>query len=137
MASTSQKNKRARIPKFRTKSGEYLALQHPSGRDNKVYIAWFLPEEGDFGLVAGQGEGSADLDENSKTVCDTLAKHFADRGWKHKLGTAYSFESEKYAAEALRLCNVALHCASEQKPLPDWAAKAIAEGFTPPRGWKS
>jgi hypothetical protein len=44
------------------------------------------------------------------------------------------WESRKEATAALRMAKEAL---KQKRPLPDWAEKALAEGWTPPKGWKA
>jgi hypothetical protein len=31
--------------------------------------------------------------------------------------------------------NIALHAARANRPMPDWASMAIAQGWVPPKGW--
>ena len=44
------------------------------------------------------------------------------------------WESQKEARLALRMAKEAL---KQERALPDWAEKALAEGWTPPKGWKA
>jgi len=44
------------------------------------------------------------------------------------------WESKKQAQAALRVAKEAL---KQERPLPDWAQKALEAGWTPPKGWKA
>ncbi len=44
------------------------------------------------------------------------------------------WDSQKQATAALRVAKEAL---KQDRPMPDWAKTALAEGWKPPKGWKA
>lgn len=98
-------------------------------------IFWY--EDGDEGGHLCQdihdGEGNAPLDREewghwaaSRAARNAPEVKFDESG-------AY-WENEKAASVACRLARAAL---KQERPLPDWAQKALAEGWKAPKGWKA
>ncbi len=48
----------------------------------------------------------------------------------------FRWDSKSVASAALRACRAALKAADKDRPLPDWAVKALSEGWKQPKGWK-
>ena len=89
-------------------------------------IAWFIPEDGDVGGAIGECES----EQPHKEIC-RLAK---ENGGKKKDGR-YLWPGKRAADVALRAINAGMLAWEAGKPLPEWAIKAAAEGWTPPKGW--
>jgi hypothetical protein len=100
-------------------------------------IAWTF--DGEEGAILGECGGYTDAD---------LAKAKTD-DWDHIAATVaasktagverdergYYWESRKDAQAALRACKASVKDKSS-KPWPDWAVKAKAAGWKPPKNWK-
>ena len=122
----------------RYKSGDdsYLGIDEQEGA---FRLAWYLPEDEDFGAYVGDRDVSKDTggsDEDKKarweiSVADAAAAPFADGG-KDMYG--YRFDSEKRARLALLAANTSL--LNSGAPMPEWAVKATEAGWKPPKGWK-
>jgi hypothetical protein len=52
----------------------------------------------------------------------------------HGAMQAFTFDSHRAALAALKRIKLEL---AQERPLPDWATKALAEGWKPPKGWKA
>lgn len=52
-----------------------------------------------------------------------------------KTSSGFVWENETHAKKALKAINIALKTGRD-KQVPEWATKAISEGWKPPRGWK-
>lgn len=48
--------------------------------------------------------------------------------------TAYVFDSRSAATAAMQRIKLEF---SQERPMPDWAKKALAEGWKAPKGWKA
>ncbi len=100
----------------------------------KFRIAWY--EDGEEGGWLGQdpndGLGDAPTDSDDW-------EHWAASGAVRALPSTQSdslsffWESMSDAKAALRVAKLAL---KSERPMPDWARTAIANGWKPPRGWK-
>jgi hypothetical protein len=97
-------------------------------------IGWFLAEEGDFGLMLGRESGHSDD--------STTAALNAIRGMPKELQPESLSESEwrwaelSAARKALRVAKEAVRLYAANRPMPEWAIKAMAEGWKAPNGWK-
>lgn len=114
----------------------YLAIKE----DHYLYrIAWFLPEDGDFGGVVGD-TGYSDEDlmtmplEDADCVLAYLAVSKIDGIQRD--GDGFRFDSISEARAALRVAKAAIKAGATGRPIPDWAQKALQEGWKAPRGWK-
>jgi hypothetical protein len=128
--------KAERIPRYKDAEGQYLDIDEHVG-DYIVKIGWYLPDEGEFGLyLSNERMPSTDGDETNNAI-EVLKKFFKEHKLEMPLqGHDFEFESMSMAKAALRAINVALHYQREQRPLPEWAQKASAAGWLPPKGWK-
>ena len=110
-----------------------LVLEEARGR---FYLCWQYPE--DTGGVLGQdpsdGEGSCP-DDKDQDAWEHWVASKAIRSCKEVQRDPYGFyfESEALAKKALRVAKAALKA---DKPIPEWAEKALAAGWKPPKGWK-
>jgi hypothetical protein len=100
-------------------------------------LAWVL-DDGELGGEIGEIHPSKliDDDEDVLKLAYEAAKPFAD-GHRPRHGFIFHTESRaKKAAAAVRAAFKADAAKQAGKPLPEWAQKASAEGWKPPRGWK-
>jgi hypothetical protein len=125
-----------RIPSYTDPDGFKLVVDDQ--REGWI-IGWASPEDGVVDAVIGNEYFPADKDPD-RAWCistDTLKEYFTKQEWGlPEPGEPFAFESERHAKEALRLINAKLHYAKQNKPIPDWAEKALAAGWSPPKGWK-
>lgn len=97
------------------------------------YIGWLCWEDdyGDEeGLRLGEGTGTEDLDDHR--AAEQAVKDMKDG--REESG-AFFWESRSRAVKALKVAKEAIK--NIEKPLPEWAKTAIAEGWKAPKGWKS
>lgn len=99
-------------------------------------IAYYFEEDSDFGAFLG--ESSTDGKDKApkkpeewehwraNKVCVDLQAEQDNRG--------FYWHTKAKATAALRQIKEALKHAD--KPLPEWAEKALAAGWKPPKGWK-
>jgi hypothetical protein len=129
------KKKTQRIPRYKDADGQYLDIDESR---YEIKIAWYLPDEGDFGLyLANESHSKWEGAEETNVAIDVLRDYWKSKGWAlPSEGRDFEFESRSQAKEALRLINARLFYLGENKPLPEWAKKALAEGWNPPKGWK-
>ena len=106
--------------------GCYLIVMQLDMYGDEHFLAWYIPEDGDVGGSIGEVEKGQPHEE----IC-RLAR---ENGGK-KRGGRYLWPSKKAADAALRAINAAMLAWEAGKPLPEWALKATAEGWTPPKGW--
>lgn len=93
------------------------------------------------------GDSGATLGEDTYTEKDLAKAKPGD--WEHVAATiavsktegvtrlgvnGYRWESEEDAKKALRAAKAAIKDKSK-KPWPEWATKAVANGWNPPKGW--
>jgi hypothetical protein len=101
------------------------------------YIQWELDDGDDMGayLCQDKEDGTGDPPKER----DEWEQWAASRAVRGAEGVAFDFkgaywESEKLARAALRVAKEAL---KQERPLPDWAQKALEAGWKPPKGWKA
>lgn len=101
-------------------------------RDGYVYYIGWLCWEDDFGdeegLRLGEGSGS-ELDHHA---AEQAVKDMKD-GREGKNGPFF-WLSRSGAAKALKVAKEAIK--NRERPLPEWAIKAIAAGWKAPKGWQ-
>ena len=122
--------KTQRIPRYKDKDGMYVDIFDDY---DGIYLAWTNGE--DEGARLGEESGN---DYEVKATRDALHELMNTKtGYVYRGRTGvFLFEDERTAVEAKRLVNAALWNMQNNKPLPDWARKAVAEGWSPPKGWK-
>lgn len=110
--------------------------------DGRHRLAYYDSVEGEFGLVLGQLHPvSADPPEDPGDFEVWLAEttigdgkfpgtHLDRNGWYWPSNTA--------ASNVLRAIKEAIkyHRSNNKTSLPDWALKALSEGWKPPKKWK-
>lgn len=99
-------------------------------------ISWWLADESEYGadlgetLNAGQGEPPPSRDAfecwvANRTVLDLKAARDE---------SGFYWNTKPEALAVLRQIRVAL---DQDRPLPEWAKTALAQGWKPPKGWKA
>lgn len=121
-----------RIPKYRDKEGQSLGiLEHGYA----LCIGWWLPDEGDFGLILTNDWKDGQDDSGETNVAVRVCRDYFEKNRLTIPRGEFEFESMRQAKECLRLINAELFYWQKKKPLPDWAKTALAEGWSPPKGW--
>jgi hypothetical protein len=100
-------------------------------------IGWWIAEDGDFGLFLGNIELST-LDDASETraACDAIRSLPQALQPMNIQNDEWEWDSRTAATKALRTARAAMKLVAENRPLPAWAATALANGWKPPKGWK-
>lgn len=110
-----------------------LVVSDESG--GEYYLQWFIAETGDLGGYLGQSddEGTGNP-PHDRAEWDGWAASHALRAMGAKNGRwGFVWHSRKEAEAALRVAKQAMKA---DRPMPDWAVKAAAEGWKPPKGWR-
>lgn len=98
------------------------------------YIGWLCWDDefgDDEGLRLGEGRNSEFADHHA---AEEAVKDMKD-GREGEDGPFW-WESRSGAQKALKVAKEAVKLAAEKRPLPEWAKKALAEGWKAPKGWK-
>lgn len=90
-------------------------------------IAWVC-EDGGIGTVLGEVGDSSD--HETRLAEEAIRGSGIDCGNSSR---AFVFESERDARRALRAARAAVKAG---KVWPEWATTAVANGWSPPKGWK-
>jgi hypothetical protein len=103
--------------------------------NHKFRIQWQFDDD-DGGYLCQdksdvEGDAPKERDEWSHWAASRAVQHL--EGIQHDSFSAY-WENEKQARAALRVAKEAL---KQERPMPEWAQTALAEGWTPPKGWKA
>lgn len=123
--------RKPKTKRYVTEDGCYLAIDD---RSEGFYIAWYIPEDSDFGAYVGEDSAPPKPPEDKEgwecwvahKAVEPLADDKDDRG--------FVFETEKKAKLALAAADDAL--SNGHTPWPAWAIQAKDAGWTPPEGWK-
>lgn len=101
-------------------------------------IGWYFSEDGDFGAMLGDTKyAERDL---AKMTCSedrdcVIAYLAAVKTEGVEVGRdGIWWDGRKRAQNALRAIKAAV--SNAEHPWPEWAVKARAAGWTPPKGWK-
>lgn len=113
---------------YKTEDGAYLGTVDTA---RGWAIAWW--HEGEDGLCLGENFPSADHETQVAQAAIFEAGLAPERDALMRL---WLWDSKKAAFASLRVANAALVAAESDKPWPDWAQKALAHGWKPPKGWK-
>ena len=129
---TDKKKEAERIPKYVDADGQWLDVLE--GR--YVTIAWWLPDDDDFGLVIANDD-SIDSSGQETAIAVRVCRSFVT---SNELEMPlpeedFTFPNVRVAKQCLRQINAELHYWKQNKPLPDWAKTALAAGWIPPKGW--
>jgi len=94
-------------------------------------IAWFDEDEGVEGdLVIGEMGADPESDEISRVVLGLGTHDYC----QHETGRLY-WESLSTTRKALVVARKVWKAVKAKRPYPDWAVKALAEDWKPPKGW--
>lgn len=101
------------------------------------HIAWYIPEDGDFGGYVGEIATQPKEAPKVKETWEMWVAHKAIEPLADCRRDMYGFyfESLKDAKVALLAANTALQN-EKGLPWPEWAVRAKDAGWTPPKGWK-
>lgn len=118
-----------RIPRYVDEEGLYLdILEGKFG----FQIGWYIPDEGEFGLVI---DNDPTIDKDNLLVVQTLIDFCESNGLEvPSLHKEFVFETKAQAVKALRAVNAKLYYRKQE--LPEWAKRALAAGWSPPKEWK-
>ena len=126
--------KTTHIPKYKDVEGNYLVVHE---HDHRFVLAWYCPDIDDIGAYIGDSAFSEENQEELDTILTAVRGYFAAEGLETAPGSLpYRFASTREATECLRAVNAALYYADLKRPMPEWATKALSEGWSPPKGWK-
>lgn len=106
---------------YKTADDEHLDIEE---RPYSIRIGWVMPFDGEFGAFLGDEARPSDPETK---IAQEAVKPFAEDD--------YTFSTLAKAKKALTAANEALFAAKSGKPWPDWALRAKAEGWKPPKGW--
>jgi len=111
-----------------------LDIDEGSGGYN---IGWYFPGDGEFGAYLGDDitskKPNPDNQDEWENWAATLAVKEAFPDARRGL-QGFEFETMKDAKAALR---IAKEATKQNRPMPEWATKALAAGWTAPKGWKA
>jgi hypothetical protein len=100
-------------------------------------LAWFDencpgPRFGELGDIEDLSEPPADQYDREHWHAYQAALGVGD--WE--LDRLLSWNSERQAVEAKRAASAAVKLSASKRPLPDWAAQALAAGWKAPKSWR-
>lgn len=94
------------------------------------FIAW-TDNEGDFGLSLGESmHGVTPMPDHDAAVAAAMTI-----GDPYMRDGRLVWRSQSDVKKALRAAKAAVEAWKAGLPLPDWAVRATAEGWKPPKGW--
>jgi hypothetical protein len=122
------------MKKYKTAEGDYLSLVEEY--NGSIRLAWYIAEWGMVGSYIGDAKQDRVVDPKNKDDWEVWLADQAVKPFSERLDPdgGFSFVSVAQAKRALAAANQAL--LSGEAPLPEWAAIAKANGWTPPKGWK-
>lgn len=118
---------------------EYLVLSDSMGDGTVWRLTWYFPDEQEEGGWIGDEHGIEARPEPERGSEDW-------RVWRAvkvalECGATYDshglcFEEKSAGTKALRRIKAEWKAAESEVPWPEWALKAVSEGFKPPKCWK-
>lgn len=115
-----------------------LVVDDSHARNWRYRLTWYLPDDGDMGASVGDHVyKDGDLKTLGPEDVDCAIAYFAAKKTDgvERDHNGFFWESKAMASNALRVVKAAI-AAGVERPMPEWAATAIAAGFKPPKGWK-
>lgn len=91
------------------------------------------------GPAGGEEEDEVDKEWNrahNAAVKLIAAEGLGERARSTGHGGGFLFDSRTEAAKAMRILKTCQKQAKDERPWPEWAVKAAAEGWKAPKGWK-
>ena len=118
------------------KDGGKLAINEE--RDGKVRISWWFSEEGEFGASLGDQPTTWDSEPSYAEDPEGWECYIAEKTVEQSLSAdrdsnGFYWERAVDARKVLRAIKTVFRV---KRPLPDWAHKALAANWKPPKGWK-
>jgi hypothetical protein len=101
-----------------------------------VRLAWLIPDMQDIGGNLGDVAPKDVDDRDERVELEAMHKAALLTAGAQKDRDGFHWPSERAARSALSSINAAARAARAGKPWPDWAIKARAAGWKPPKGWK-
>lgn len=115
--------------RYKDNDGAYLVAQEC--RDGWELVWAF---EDDDGCALGDEETGDPVTSAAWSAVEAFAAANPDTVSRPR-GDGFVFNTERTARKVLAVVNAAMLAAAANKPLPDWAQKAIAAGWKAPKGW--
>jgi hypothetical protein len=105
------------------------------GQYGRYRIGWFLADHQEMGVMLGQRLMQQESPPEDRDVWESwmAERTAAETSPEHDID-GYYWETKVAATAALRHIREALR---QDRSLPEWAQKALAEGWKPPKGWKA
>lgn len=106
-------------------------------QDQTYTIDWYIPDECEMGGRLGQdkndgrGEPPKDREDYEHWLASKVA---AQSTGVRRNRYGFFWDSRREVDAAMRQIKEALR---QDRPLPEWAKKALAEGWKPPKGWRA
>lgn len=96
-------------------------------------LRWYFPDEDDWGMTLGE-----DLKDLKGAEWDHKAASLAVKGMSgvELDGDGFWWDSKSQTQGALRLAHQAIKAGKDAVPMPEWAVKALEQGWRPPKGWR-
>lgn len=116
----------------------YLVVDDRGEGNYKFRLSWFLPEDDDIGGSVGDSTYTeADLKtlDASNVDCAVAYLAISKSGTVRRDVSGFYWETRGEAQGALRIVKAAI-AAGVERPMPDWANKALAAGWKAPKGWR-
>lgn len=120
-----------RTKKYVTDDGCYLAIDD----SEDIGIGWIIPDDNEFGAYVGDMRYDSPVAPKDKETWEAWAVYQAVKPFAEGMTqlNGFYFGSKKKAQLALQAANDAL---ISNAPWPEWAVRAKAAGWAPPKGWK-
>lgn len=103
-------------------------------------LIWYLAEEGDYGgildgLCTEAALAKAKGEEWEAIAMDIESAAVANATGATRSNGYFLWPSRRAAANALKAVKARVAARRSNRPLPEWAATALTEGWSPPKGW--
>lgn len=116
----------------------YLVVDDREDRNSRYRLSWYIPEDADIGGSVGDTVFTEtdlrtfDADDVDCAIAYLAASKLDGVQRDH---SGFFWESRSKAQAALRIVKSAI-AAGADRPMPDWATKALAAGWKAPKGWR-
>lgn len=118
------------------------------GEPGEYYLQWYIAEEHDLAAVIGDENATEELLAKQPSgsgnwdfvACELEARKAAKAtgAYLKSLGMysgCFLWERRSDAAAALKLIKAGVAARKANRPMPDWAVQALANGWKAPKGW--
>jgi hypothetical protein len=116
----------------------YLVVDDREDRNYKYRLSWYIPEDNGIGGSVGDVKHTeSDLKTVDADAVDAVIAYLTASKLDGVLTdhAGFYWESRAKAQAALRVVKAAI-AAGADRPMPDWAQKALAAGWKAPKGWR-